>query len=461
VVVLLALTGPAASSLAAQPFRVRSYTIDATFEPARERMSAVAGILFEPGTTGGNTLCFYLHGELRVDSVKVAGVPFAFSQEIVCHEDDYSRVANRIEIEVRDVDLSGGVVIGYSGYFHPSVAGAISNYMRIDGGGVFLRSIGYSLWFPVTVESWRDSHEVSFPSVKLRTPPGFRAVFAGHRVREFEDGDWRVSEWSAPELELFDAQCTARRFDVLKGGGFELYHLRDPAAGERAREILSFTSRLESFYRTHYRRAVSDYSFCILQMPEFGDIASGNVIGLSDEVWNEFDESDWQGRTVAHELVHPFVSLPSTEELAALVIEGFPSYFHLPALADDLGEEWYGRYMDDVERAYVGKRLTGKGRRGNPLPQEKAIFEITAGEIGVYKDRFVLSDRVLLFFDFLRRRMGGATFLRFTSDLLNRDRLDLDTVVGVVESYLPGSGGDVRRWLKTTEFPDRWRRVQP
>jgi len=448
-----------ATSAPAEAFRVRSYSIDATFEPAHGRMSAVAEVRFDPASVTGNTVAFYLHGELRVDSIKVAGNRITAVQKLVYHEDDYSRVANRIEVDVGDLDLSDGLLVGYSGYFNPSVVAAISNYMRIDGDGVFLRSLGYSIWFPVFIDSWRDSYEVSFPSVTLRTPPEFRAVFAGDRVRELEEDGNRVSVWSAQKLELFDAQCTARRFDVLIDGGFQLYHLRDPVAREMAGGILAFASRLESFYQAHYGRDVSASHFHILQMPNYGDIASGNVIGISDAVWNQFEATAWQGRTVAHELVHPFVSPPRSNELAAFVIEGFPSYFHLPGLAEILGEQWYGDFLDRVERGYIDKRETGRSRRGATLPPEKPIVEIGHGEIGVYKDLFVLNDRVRLFFDYLRRQMGNERFLRFSSDLLNRELLDFDVLVAVVEAHLPDSGDDVRRWLKTTEFPDRWRRV--
>lgn len=439
--------------VAARAARVESYFIDAVFEPAEGRMRAEAEVRFVPGTLTEDTLVFYLHGELLVDSVKVGGSRVRAEQERVLHKDDYSLVGNRIEIAVHDLDLSEGLRIGYSGYFNPSVAGAMSNYMRIDGDGVYLRSLGYSLWFPVFVERWRDSYDVSFPLVTIRTPADFSAVFAGNRIREYEEGGLRVSEWTADCLSLFNAQCTARRFDVLIDGGFHLYHLRDSAAREMAGEILAFTSRLESLFRANYRRGVSVAQLHIMQMPRYGDISSGNVIGISDAVWYQFEVTAWQGRTVAHELVHPFVQAPCTDDMGAFVIEGFPGYFYLPALAEILGEQWYRDYLARVEESYVQKRETGKGRRGDTLPPEKPILEIDYDEIGVYKDKFVLNDRVKLFFDYLRRSLGGERFFEFSSDLLNRDMLDYDIFAAVVESYLPGGGDVVRRWLKTTEYP--------
>jgi hypothetical protein len=438
---------------AARAVRVESYVIDAVFSPAESAVHAVADVRFVPGTLSGDTLVFYLHGELVVDSVKVGAHVVAASQELVFHKDDYSLVANRIEVALSSFDLSRGLTIAYSGYFNPSVVSARSNYMRIDADGVYLRSLGYSLWFPVFVESWMESHEVSFPLVTIRTPADFRAVFAGNRVREYEKSGVRVSEWTADRLQIFDAQCTARRWDVSIGGAFHLYHLRDSSSGEMADEIMAIARRLESFYRANFRRSISAGQMHIMQMPKYGDISSGNVIGISDEVWRQFEPTTWQGRTVAHELVHPFVQPPCTDDMGAFVIEGFPGYFYLPALAEILGEPWYSHYMEGVESSYLRRRDTGRGRRGEILPPEIPILEIGYDEIGVYKDRFVLNDRVKLFFDYLRREMGKKRFLRFSSDLLNRDLLGYDVFVSVVETHLPGSGETVRRWLKTTDYP--------
>jgi hypothetical protein len=433
--------------------RAETYVIDAAFEPSQGSMNAVVDVRFVPGTVTGDTLVFFLHGELRVDSVVAAGRRIEALQKHVFHRADYSLVGNRVEVVTRDVDLSTGLRIGYSGYFNPSVVSAPSNYMRIDDDGVYLRSLGYSLWFPVFVRSWREAHDVSFPRVTLRTPTDFLAVFVGERIREYEDAGLRVSEWRADRVSLFHAQCSARRYDVLTDDGFYIYHLRDPSSREMAGEILAFIRRLESIYRSNYRRNVSVAQMHIMQMPKYGDISSGNAIGISDAVWQRFEATAWQGRTVAHELVHSFVQTRSSNDMGAFVIEGFPGYFHLPALAEILGEQWYRDFLEQVELSYVNKRKTGKNRRGNALPREIPILEIGIDDIGEYKDTFVLNDRVKLFFDQLRRGMGKEEFFQFSSDLLNRDSLDYDIFTSVVESHLPDSRQVVARWLKSTEYP--------
>ena len=441
--------------------KVDDYAIDAEFFPEQGRMNATVDISFVPGTVTDDTLVFFLHGELRVDFIEFDGQRVEPIQERVHHTDDYSSMANRVKVGIEEVVSTEGMRVGYSGYMNPSVVGAISNYMRIDSDGVFLRSLGYSIWFPVFVTTWRDSYEVSFSKVTIRTPPEFRAVFAGEQVREYAEGGSNVSEWSAPKLDLFNAQCTARRFDVMADRGFRLYHLRDSTAQQKAADILSFSQQLETLYQSHYRHGVSTSQMHVMQMPRYGDIASGNVIGISDGVWNEFEVTAWQSTTVAHELVHTFVQLPRSEEMGAFVIEGFPSYFHLPAMAEILGEQWYRDYMGAVEAAYLSKRETGLSRRGKELPPEKPILEIRTDEISRYKDTFVLNDRVRLFFDYLRRRLGNDGFFQLTSDLLNHDVLDYATLLADIETYLPGSGNDIVRWLKTTEFPDDFRADAP
>jgi hypothetical protein len=437
--------------------KVEDYVIEAEFIPEQSRMSATVDISFVPGSVKEDTLVFFLHGELGVEYVEIGGQRVEALQELVFHENDYSNVANRVNVPLENVESTGGMRVGYSGYFHPSVVGAMSNYMRIDRDGVFLRSLGYSIWFPVFVETWRDSYDVSFSKVTIRTPADFRAVFAGEHVQEHEEGGARISVWSAEHLDLFDAQCTARRFGVMSDGGFHLYHLRDSVSQRKASEILSFSRRLESLYRTFYRHAASADQIHVIQMPEYGDIASGNAIGISDDVWTEFEVTSWRSTTVAHELVHSFVRLPHSDEMGSLVIEGFPSYFHLPAMAEILGEDWYRDYLKRIEDQYVSKRETGRGQRGERLPPEKPILEIGTDEISEYKDTFVLNDRVRLFFDYLRRRLGAGGFFELTSDLLNRNMLDYETVVAVIGAHLPGSGRDMYRWLRTSEYPDEFR----
>jgi hypothetical protein len=116
--------------------------------------------------------------------------------------------------------------------------------------------------------------------------------------------------------------------------------------------------------------------------------------------------------------------IPRSDPLYALIVEGFPSFFHYPAL-----------------------------RRGRPLPKEKPIPRITADEIGTYKDKFILSDRTPLFLDELRNQMGEGGFEKFTRELFAKSAVDDPAFRTLVLGYLPGFEKELTIWFDTTELP--------
>jgi hypothetical protein len=198
-----------------------------------------------------------------------------------------------------------------------------------------------------------------------------------------------------------------------------------------------------------------------MQLPKYGDISSGNVSGISDESWLAFD-GDWFSKyLLAHELVHPYTGrqISRDDPMWCFVIEGFPSYFHLPFLSEALGEDWYRRRIRTVQERYLQKRTTGLSRRGAPLPPEKPIDQIGADELSTWKDIFVLNDRVILFWDFLRRRMDEHDFAALCRNLFSQQRLTADSIREMILSAYPGPADDVIAWLSTTDFPD-WMRVE-
>jgi hypothetical protein len=153
-------------------------------------------------------------------------------------------------------------------------------------------------------------------------------------------------------------------------------------------------------------------------------------------------------------LVHPFVrpAISRGDPLFALVIEGFPSYYHYAALEEQRVINYADR-ISTIRQAYLQKRDTGKHPRGWPLPPEKAISEITADEIGKYKDLFILPDRTILFLDELRRRMGEDVFEAFNRELFAGKTLDNGTYRALVLHYLPGFEEELTTWLDTTALP--------
>ncbi|HWO57391.1 MAG TPA: hypothetical protein VNN55_07485 [bacterium] len=441
----------------AQGPRVAAYTLDVAFAPAAATMRGEAVVRFNPSDSVGDSVRCYLHGELSVDSVLVDGVPTVPSERPVFYDFDYSLIAREITIPVAGA-MPQSLTIAYSGLFNRSQSRSPSDYMRIDEGGVFLRAYGYSLWFPVFLPARADDYDVDFDRVTVRLPRGFTGVFVGARTGARTVGDTVITEWTAPNTSLFAAQLTARPFQILRGGAFEILHLPDSASADAARSILAFAQLLCHRYAARYRAPDTAAVHYVVQMPPYGDIASGGVTGLMESTWRVFSEDENAQRALAHELVHSYVRLdvPRDDSLYCLAVEGFPSYFHLPCVAEQRGAEFYNRFVGWMEKLYLDRRATGKDRRGRPVPPEKPLLTLTADDLPAYKDGFVLGDRALLFLNFLRARMGRR-FDDFTADLFCAGVTSIGQFRAMIEKHLPGSAADVRIWLETTEYPERLR----
>ncbi|MFO7653582.1 MAG: hypothetical protein R6X25_07135 [Candidatus Krumholzibacteriia bacterium] len=455
-VVLAFLPGPAAGSpLAAEEPLPAAYELEVAIVPAEHALRGRADVRFPAGVANPDTIVFYLHGELAVDSLAIDGEPLPVSQTPVFYPYDYSLVARRVEAVLQGRKLSAGLTVWYSGHFHPSRARSRSDYMRIDQDGALLRSYGYSLWFPVFLDSGRDGHAADFPRVEITVPAEFAAVFAGDWLARERDGDLMRYRWRAENLDLFAAQLTARRFVTRSEENCTAWVLDDPEVLAAAARILDFSRRLDTIFRDRYRTGDPGRQLHLMQMPRFGDIASGNVIGIETGSWMEFDPESHSGRTIAHELVHDRVrvDVPRADPLFALAVEGFPSYFHLPVLGESLGDTFYDDIVSRIEQGYRQRRSSGNDSRGRPLPPEKPIYAIGPDEIGIYKDRFVLPDRVVLFFDALRRRLGPDRFTAFTRDLFAHDGLDCTSFEAIVLEHVPGFGPELHDWLVTTRYP--------
>lgn len=444
-------------SHAAQPKAI-TYEIDVTFFPNESRMVGRAEMTLESGGMTSDSILFYLHGELTIDSILDGNHSREFSQGSVFYDYDYSLIATRVAFR-REPESSGGFKVFYRGYFSPSKARSPSDYMRIDGSGVYLRAYAYSLWFPVFLEAGEDGYPTDFSSVTIRTSADYVPIFAGERISEDTAQGWRVSRWRAPHLDLFAAQCTAQKFQVEHEAGVYLYHWRDSASIAMNRQILNFVKSIISNYSDRYRKNASTGQVHIMEMPEYGDISSGNVTGITSAIWKGFDKDIWSKRGLAHELVHPYVAtgVKMTDSLYALAIEGFASYFHLPIIGELFGNDWYEQSMAQTEAEYLKKRRTGLGWRDRPVPKEKTLTQISASEVGEYKDNFVLDDRALLFLHWLYRRMGREHFQEFTRELFNGDQVSFDSFQRLILKYLPSAEDDIRIWLCTTDFPDRFR----
>ncbi len=413
---------------------------------------------------GRDGLDFFIHGELRAHKMRMNGRDIPFTQRRVHYHYSYSLNATMVSVKLEGQTGIQRFEMDYAGVFNPSYAGAPSNYMRIDSTGAYLRAYGYSLWFPILQKSGDDSQLVDFNRVEIKTALKYSAVFTGHRISEkpIAGEQMRVSHWQAKAVDLFDAGLTIRPFVLNRDKGVFLFHLNHPESVRASRDIRIFVDRLLNFYRDHYKPIQNTAQVHIAELPNFASgVSHGNMIGITSGQWRRFDLNSQDMKMallVSHELVHAFVhpKIGLKRPLAALFIEGFPSYFHLNALATLSGESWYQSFMQSVEKQYLRRKQTGIDGRGSLLPKEKPILEITFDEIGRYKDRFILNDRALLFLHFLRKAMGKRTFKQYTRALCRSRDLDIESFISLTTSFLPGSKGDLNRWLESNEYPKRY-----
>lgn len=457
IIAWLLLTGGAAVTAGEFP-QVAEYRLDVRFDPDNSAMSGEAEVTFREDSEPSPTVTCFLHGEVMVDSVVQAGQRLHFKQQKTYYDRDYTRIADRVEISLVSVDPSEPITIWYDGFFHASRARSESDFMRIDSTGVYLRAYYYSPWFPFFVDPDQQPYNVSFSEVRIHVPPEMTCVFTGHLVSdEVVEGD-RVSVWSGENINLAAAQCIAREFTTLKAGAVNVYCWPDDTSVAAGKKIVEFVSWITGEYSKRYSHSAESSELHVMEMPEYGDISGGNVSGMISDSWLQFESETWPRRHLAHELVHPFVQVPveQTDPIVAMDIEGFPTYFHLPVLEDLLGREWYVTFLTAREEGYLKMKETGLSRRGRRLPVEKPIDQILFDDIGEYKDLFIMCDRAPLFLNYLREKMGGEQFGRFAGELCNLDKLTDQRFRDLVEKYLPGSREDVRLWLSTNEYPERF-----
>lgn len=441
--------------------KATNYTIDVEFFPSDAMMYGVevspdhfmrgSALITLSGELTEDTQ-FYLHGELGIDSVIMDDLRVEHESEKVLYGYDYSNLAVKTSLKGIPDGANNKIKVFYSGFMHPSKARSISDYMHIDKTeGVFLRSFAYSLWFPVFLEAGEQWHPAIFDMITVKLPSGFRSVITGELISETEKAGSYVAEWKPGLVDLFEVQCTARKYEVLEKNGISVYYLNDK---EQAGNILDFSMKLKEFCYEKLRAYDDNRHLFVMEMPRFGDISSGNVIGLQSARFSNFDNSMSSMATITHEFVHPYLSIPVSMDspLYALVIEGFPSFFQVYVLSGIIDGYVTEEEMRKVEDNYLEKKRTGLNSRGRKLPEEKPIYEITADEIGAYKDNFILSDRVWLFMYDLWQHMGDDKFEEFVRDLFGLDSISQRIFEELINDYLPAYGDRLDTWLKTTEY---------
>lgn len=454
---LLALLLTPYPANAAQP-QVSKYMLDIEFVPAQGSMHGQSTMRFNGALRSGD-IHFYLHGELEVESVALNGAAIGFRSEPVYYDADYSLVADKVSFELDEPVEDAELVVTYGGHFHPSSARSRSDYMRIDPDGVFLRAFGYSLWFPVFLEADDDVRKADFPNVRFKIPRQYELVFVGEKTAEQLTPEYAITSWRVNGAELWDLQVTAGEFRQLASGKVRIYYLDDEASALSAKAVAGFTQNLLAFYRDHYRQDAGMDSMNLVEMPEFGNISSHNMVGIASSTFRAFEHDIYSKRTIAHELVHPFVSLQvsRSDPLWSLAIEGFPSFFHLPGLRHVLGDDFYRDFLLKVQKYYLDNKGVATDRRGSTRPPEVPLLQIAAENLSDYKDDYILWGRSKLFFNYLLKQMGESTFAAFAKDLFNRQGLTEPEFIALCEQYLPHHQAQVHTWLYSNAFPDEFR----
>ncbi|ALO16173.1 hypothetical protein L21SP5_02549 [Salinivirga cyanobacteriivorans] len=396
---------------------------------------------------------FYLHSELRIDSIMLKGETIKYQTGKVPYRYNYNGLALKVKLEPTRSFKNSELIVFYSGFFHPSKVRSLSDYMQIDkSSGVFLRGYGYSLWFPVFISSNEDAYTTNFQRISITVPEKFSCVLNGRHLEKKIIHSKRISTWNPGYKNIKNIQVVAAPFQKTAKKHIKFYHQTD---GKNKSRVIAFIDSLQNFYSNTYQEPDQNQNIYLVEMPEYGNITAGNMIGITTEVIENFNSSLSARATIAHELVHAYVHMPvqKSNPMYAFIIEGFPGFFHLYALDQLLPEKEFSlkAYMKKIKAAYAKKQNTGKDRWNNELPEEKPILAIQADEIGNYKDRFILNDRVRLFLYDLYLKMGKKKFEIFIKQVLNGKITQYEDFADAITAFLPGYEQQVYFWLKTTD----------
>ena len=316
---------------------------------------------------------FYLHSELRIDSILLNGGKIKYQTEKIPYRYNYNGLALKVKMQQSQHLKTSTLKICYSGFFHPSKVRSLSDYMRINkNSGVFLRGYGYSLWFPVFISPNEDAYTTNFKRISVTTPKKFACVLNGQHIKEKTTESKRITIWSPGKQNISNIQCVAAPFHQTTRNHIKFYHQTEDA---NKSQVIAFIDTLQAFYSNTYKNVSSSELIYLVEMPEYGNISADNMIGITTGVIENFNTALSAKATIAHELVHAYVIMPvqKTNPMYAFIKEGFPSFFHLYALDQLLPEKEFSlsAYMSKIKNAYEKKQETGKDRWNNKLPKTK------------------------------------------------------------------------------------------
>jgi len=295
---------------------INSYEINAEFFPKDAQMynypvSAEsfmrANVFIRLSEIQDSVVIFYLHGELKIDSILSGSRKIDFEYDKVLYNYNYSRIALKVICNPSDL-VNDKLTVFYCGFFNPSKAGALSNYMHInENSGVYLRGYGYSLWFPVFIEAGGDSYKSEFTKIIVKLPPGYKCIVGGELVEENTDDTTYIAVWKPGLTDIPDIQCTARKYNLNTKENVYVYYSTDKSSSDK---VLDYSIGLRKLFSQNFKSIDVSRPLFIMEMLKYGDISSGNVVGISEELFNNFETDIRSKLTIAHELAHPYVKIP-------------------------------------------------------------------------------------------------------------------------------------------------------
>ena len=119
-----------------QAQQVRSYLINVEFfskdaqmwsYPVSNDSFMKGNSTIELSNSNSDRITFYLHGELKIDSIVSENKSIKYDSEKILYRSDYSRVALKTSINSSDINPNKKFIIYYSGFMNPSRVRSLSD----------------------------------------------------------------------------------------------------------------------------------------------------------------------------------------------------------------------------------------------------------------------------------------------------------------------------------------------
>lgn len=448
------------------------------------------------GLTTLKTLMLYLHDELQLDSVETEDGKKVLNIQQRIIESPCSITKKIREIRI-GYDLSAGGSTAFTLVYNGTIQGTdirskSDAFFKIKPNSVFLRSAGYTNWFPVTHNGLEILNDQAMFDLVYNVPARFegKAIAFGTLLSEKVENGRYISQWKTdtPQVVLLPELWAYTGWIKRQSGNFLLYHLDNEQSRKAADVYQLVGSKLLDFYHRHYgsdRTKPTTFHVAELDVPS-GGYPSTNTLGLSRTAFRDvlnpksrYSILAWLG----HELVHEYLwtQIDADAPGGVLISDGFCLFFHLPALAHVLnqlgldpevtlfksgeGDRFITWDIRSKWQQYEEGLTKGRDRHGK-LPPHKPLADITMEEYPHYKDRWLTADKEQIILYRLQEMVddaaGEGTFLKAYGQYLYDHRTQPATLAIFREYMERASGLDLRgffqRWFHTEQqLPEEWK----